>query len=37
VDLLFNRRELVEDFGGDFGNELSEITVNETNIDFSEE
>jgi len=37
VDLPFNGRNLVEDFGGDLGNELSEVTVNMINIDFPEE
>jgi len=34
MDLSFNGRELVEDFGGDLGNELSQVTVNVINIDF---
>jgi len=37
VDLPFTGRELVEDFDGNVGNELSEVTVNVTNIDFSGE
>ena len=28
VDLPFHERELVEDFDGDLGNELSEVTIN---------
>jgi len=34
VDIPFNERELIEDFGGDLENELSEVTVNVTKIDF---
>jgi len=37
VDLPFHEREFIEDFGGDLGNELSEVTVNVTNIDFPRE
>ena len=34
MDLPLYERKLVENFGGDLGNELSEVTVNVTNIDF---
>jgi len=36
MDLSFHGRELVEEFCVDLGNELSEVTVNLTNIDFPE-
>ena len=36
-DLPFRGRELVDDFGGNLGNELPEVTVNVINIDFPRE